>query len=209
MVKPAAPGVIGWDTNTKLSKASAKAQYTKGYRFCFRYLSRASKQGSNDLSAAEAAIILGAGLALGAVQHVAPEGWTASAALGTTNGKNAAGNAQSVGLPGGMNLWLDLEGVSSQSSALDVIAYCNNWFDAVEAAGYVSGIYVGANAILSGDQLYLRLKTKHYWKSGSTVPDIPHRGYQLVQHIDTSLDFDSDVTKTDLLGGQVLWLSPT
>jgi hypothetical protein len=207
-VKPAAPGLIGWDTNTKVSKPFAKAQFAKGYRFCFRYLSRATKQGSNDLSAAEAAIILGAGLALGAVQHVAPEGWVATAALGTTNGKNAAANAASVGLPGGMNIWVDLEGVSSASSHQDVIAYCNNWFDAVEAAGYVSGIYVGANAILTGDELFLKLKTRHYWKSGSTVPDIPHRGYQLIQHIDFAHDSDTDVTKTDLLGGQVLWLAP-
>jgi len=69
IVKPAAPGIIGWDTNVKLSRTGAKAQYNKGYRFCFRYLSRATKQGSNDLSAAEAAIILGAGLSLGAGQY--------------------------------------------------------------------------------------------------------------------------------------------
>jgi hypothetical protein len=137
---------------------------------------------------------------------VAQAGWKATAALGTQYGKRAAGNAKQASLPAGMNLWLDLEGVSNASSAQDVIDYCNNWFDAVQAAGYVSGLYVGDRAILTGEELYLRLKTRHYWKSGSTVPDIPHRGYQMVQYIGE--DLDRDVTATDRLGGAVLWLAP-
>ena len=53
----------------------------------------------------------------------------------------------------------------------------------VEGAGFVPGVYVGAGAILTGSELFWRLTTKHYWKSGSRVPDIPHRGYQLIQTI--------------------------
>ena len=82
-----------------------------------------------------------------------------------------------------MNVWLDLEGVRHSAAAQDVIEYCNAWFEQVETAGYTTGIYVGASAILSGDQLFFNLRTKHYWKSGSAVPDIPHRGYQMIQRI--------------------------
>src|SRR6516165_3141441 len=43
----------------------------------------------------------------------------------------------------------------------------------LRVAGFVPG--VGAKAILAGDELFWRLTTKHYWKSGSRVPDIPSR----------------------------------
>jgi hypothetical protein len=46
------------------------------------------------------------------------------------------------------------------------------------------------------------LTTKHYWKSGSRVPDIPHRGYQLIQTIirNDKIDgvaIDRNLTKND------------
>jgi Rv2525c-like, glycoside hydrolase-like domain len=205
-VTPAASGLIGWDTNAKVSAAVAKDFRSKGFSFCMRYLTRArGNENPGDLTEAEAATILQAGLWLGAVQHVAPEGWSATAALGAQYGANAAANARAIGLPAGLNLWLDLEGVSNTSSHQDVIDYCNNWFSAVDGAGYVSGVYVGANAVLTGDELFLRLRTMHYWRSGSSVPDIPHRGYQLIQHI---AEIDRDVTRTDNLGGAALLLQP-
>ena len=77
----------------------------------------------------------------------------------------------------------NLEGVSGSVGADTVLKYCNAWFRAVSDAGYVPGIYVGANAGLTGDELYWQLRTKHYWKSGSGVPDIPQRGYCMVQRI--------------------------
>jgi hypothetical protein len=94
-----------------------------------------------------------------------------------------------------------------------VNAYCNNWFDEVAAKSYVPGIYVGADAILTGTQLS-NLKFRHYWKSGSTVPSIPGRGYQLIQTIPNpplgllrhGIHIDFDATQTDSLGGQVIWL---
>jgi hypothetical protein len=92
------------------------------------------------------------------------------------------------------------------------IAYCNAWFAELESAGFVPGVYVGAKAILTGNELFWRLTTKHYWKSGSRVPDIPHRGYQLVQSIirNDKIDgvaIDRNLTKSDNFGGSVLWLS--
>jgi hypothetical protein len=93
-----------------------------------------------------------------------------------------------------------------------MIAYCNKWFAEVQGAGFVPGVYVGARAILTGNELFWRLSTKHYWKSGSRVPDIPHRGYQLIQTIirNDKIDgvaIDRNLTKNDNFGGSVLWLS--
>lgn len=208
-VQSAAPGLSGFDTNTVLNATSASCFVTNGYAFCFRYLSRGQGQQPGDLSFNEAKIILESGLALGAVQHVSAPGWTPSATLGVVYGTNAAANAASIGLPVGMNLWMDLEGIASGTSAQAVIDYSNAWYDAVFAAGYIPGIYVGANCILNGDQLYSLLKFQHYWKSLSSVPAIPTRGYQMIQSLGgptCGVCIDTDTTMTDELGGTVLWL---
>jgi hypothetical protein len=83
------------------------------------------------------------------------------------------------------------------------------------AGGFVPGVYVGANAILNGAQLFNALKFQHFWKSGSIVPQIPVRGYQMIQtipgHATTvdgiALHLDLDLTHTDALGGHVQWLT--
>ncbi len=211
----AAPGLKGFDTNTILSAATALQFKQGGYDFCVRYLSRGTSQGSNDLSNAEALNILNAGLALMAVQHVAanyPPGWTPNAALGTTYGANAANNARSVGLPAGINIWCDLEGVVPTTPAADIIAYCQAWYTAVNNAGYVPGLYVGVPCGLTSSQLYNNLSFSHYWHSlsGST-PDVAVRGYQMVQSMWQTVNgvsIDPDVTQTDKKGGNVIWLQP-
>jgi hypothetical protein len=78
------------------------------------------------------------------------------------------------------------------------------------AGWFVPGLYVGANAILTGQQLY-DLPFKHYWKSESKVPAIPVRGYQMIQtqvpQPVNGIGIDQDVTQTDQQGGQALWLA--
>ena len=204
-VEPAEAGMHGFDANTKLTATTAKALKDAGFKFAIRYLSRKAKPPAKDLTADELDIILDAGLAVMAVQHVAPSGWTPSDTLGVECGGNAAAHARAVGLPEKSSVWLDLEGIAEGAPASAVIAYCNAWFKEVESAGYTTGVYVGANCILSADQLYLNLKTRHYWKSGSNVPDIPHRGYCMVQHIipDDKIGgvaIDRNVTLVDALG---------
>jgi hypothetical protein len=206
-IQKSPPGIIGFDLDTKLNRVTAKQFYAHGYRFCLRYITRASDvESPNDLTEAEAIDILDAGLALMAVQHFPGEGWRPTADLGRIYGRNAAANAGQAGLPEGINVFLDLEGIASGTPSEDVIAFCNAWFSEVETVGYVSGVYVGANAILSGDELYWDLRTKHYWKSGSRVPDIPHRGYQMIQSIKPG-QTDKNVTLSDAFGSGVLWLS--
>lgn len=209
-VQPAAPGLLGFDTATIVSSSVAASFKSSGYAFCVRYLSRGTTQGSGDLSNAEALGILNAGLALMAVQHVRMPGWTPTAALGTQDGTNGANNAKSIGLPTGMNIWCDLEGVADDTTAQAVIDYCQAWYTAVKAAGYVPGLYVGAAAVLTSQQLYSNLSFQHYWRSLSTVPDVAVRGYQLKQAYVAGtvhgIGIDSDTTMNDNKGGTCLWL---
>lgn len=209
-IQQAAPGLKGFDTNTVVTSAQASAFKADGFSFCIRYLSRNQGQNAGDLSFNEAKIILEAGLALSAVQHVLAAGWNPTAALGNTYGTNAAANASSIGLPAGMNLWCDLEGIATGTPAQQVIDYCNAWYAAVLAGGFVPGIYVGANCILSGNQLYANLKFQHYWQSLSRVPAIPNRGYQMIQSLQNSpihgLSIDNDTTQNDEQGDSMIWL---
>jgi len=134
---------------------------------------------------------------------------SSSAQLGTTYGDNAANNAISVGFPRKVNVWLDLEGISSEVSAEAVIQYCTSWYNAVAGAGYLPGLYVGANSILNSQQLY-DLPFQHYWQSESTVPPVAVRSYQMVQSYVgepvNGIGIDQDITYIDKEGGVPQWL---
>jgi Domain of unknown function (DUF1906) len=210
-VQAATPGLRGFDTNVVVTDETAASFVSQGFRFCVRYVSRVAAQGETDLTTSEALGILGQGLALMVVQHVRPGAWVPSVALGASDGVHAAYHAFTIGFPTGVIVWCDLEGVSAVASPKQVTDYCNAWYDAVAAPGYVPGIYVGANAILDGDALFESLKFSHYWKSLSNVPDIPIRGYQITQsneHVENGISICEDLTQTDLLGGAVIWLAP-
>jgi hypothetical protein len=204
IIQAATDGAQGFDADSVISLATAQQFVDDGYTFCLRYLSLGGGQAKGDLSADEASDILAAGLALMPVQHVHRVGWEPTAELGQTIGRNAARNAAAVGFPAGVNVWCDLESVAEGSSAEDIVGYCNAWFTAVAAAGYV-----GPDAGLTGDQLY-DLAVEHYWKSASDVPALPVRGYQMTQTLVPDavhgLGIDGDTTQTDSKGGQALWL---
>lgn len=208
VVENATPSVPGFDCNTTVSAALAQQFYEQGYKFCVRYLSRGPED-SRDLSEQEATGILNAGLALMPIQHVRKPGWAPTQALGQQDGSDAAQNAQAVGFPQGVNVWCDLEGVISDAAPADVVAYCEAWSEEVNAAGYVPGLYVGAGALLTGDELYA-LPFEHYWRSPSKVPDVPNRSYQVFQlfpSVDVNgIQIDVDITKNDDEGGRAQWL---
>ena len=213
----AVPGTQGFDTDTRLVAASAGQLFGAGFQFAVRYLSRTTSQNPGDLGGTEAETILGAGLALMAVQHCPLAGWAPTAALGGSYGQAAALNATTIGLPIGVSLWLDLEGVASYATAANTIAYVNAWAGEVADASFVPGLYVGANQPLTGDELYWRLKVSRYWRSASRVPDIPYRGYCLAQALMPSpvsngangdISIDRDVIMADAFGGVPIWLAP-
>ena len=126
-------------------------------------------------------------------------------------GSTNAAHVFHIGFPQGVNVWLDLEGIKPSISHGVVIDYCNAWIAEVASAGFAPGVYVGAKAILTGEEIFWRLQTKHFWRSGSKVPDIPHRGYQLIQKIIRGdnvggIEIDRNLTVNDNFGQSVLWL---
>jgi hypothetical protein len=173
---------------------------------------------TNDLSRAEAEMLLSRGFALMAVQHVRQPRWMPTLEIGAEYGANAAWFAQQIGFPPGVNLWLDLEGVNTYAAHADVIDYCNAWYAKVEAAGYAPGIYVGYRPGLPGAKLYSALRFRHYWAAYnvSRVYAPEPRGFQMVQTSSSRTvgalragEYDVNTTWVDALGGRVLWLRPS
>lgn len=206
-VKGASPGQ-GFDVNQPLTASEATAFKEAGNIFCVRYIPRTPALVRGNLTSAEIKVILGADLALMAVQHVAEPGWQPTQALGAQYGVYAGVYASTIGLPKGMNIWLDLEGVATPATAQEVIDYCNAWFTAVEAVGYVPGVYVGWQVVLTPEQLYSALPFKHYWRAYNG-PDVATRGYQIVQHTAKTLNgiaYDPNTSQADLLGDTAIWV---
>ncbi len=207
-VQGAISSVPGFDCDTTLSANLSRQFFAQGYKFCLRYLSRQQKT-SQDLTDQEATDILNSGLALMPVQHVRKQAWSPNQGLGQQDGQEAVGNAETVGFPDRVSLWCDLERVNRSTQPQDVIDYCEAWYQAVSAAGYTPGLYVGAGVLLTSKQLY-NLPFQHYWRSQSRVPDIPNRGYQVIQ-LGPSIRvngvwIDLDVALNDNEGGSAPWL---
>ena len=206
-IEGAASSVPGFDCDAVLSAALAQRFFSQGYRFCVRYLART--HASLNLSEQEAADILNSGLALMPVQHVRAPGWLPDQTLGQQDGQEAVSLAQTIGFPDRVNVWCDLEEVNAGAKAQDVIDYCRAWHHAVRAAGYSPGLYVGAGTLLTGQQLF-GLPFQHYWRSSSSVPDLPIRGYQLIQFSPTiqlnGISVDLDVALPDNRGDSAMWM---
>jgi len=213
-VRPATPGARGFDTPDVLTDQALREARSGGFTFCLRYLAFMDYDRPGDMDGAEAARILEAGLALMPIYPYAGDNWRPTG-WGTTYGQRAVDSARRIGFPAGVNIWVDVEAVNGATPASDVITFVNEWSSVVASAGFVPGIYVGANSGLDGNQLYNSLTLEHYWKSGSLVPAIPTRGYQMIQTIPGTprsiggVSIDTNVTQTDGLGGNALWLSPT
>jgi hypothetical protein len=211
-------GIRGFDANQPISLSAAAAFREHGYRFCLRYVRR-SQVNKHDLSTDEAQGILDAGLALMPVQHVESEKkWIPTPANGTAYGRTGAADCVKIGIPPGVTVWCDLEGVAPGTPAQDVIDYCNNWHAAVAAAGYVPGLYVGWRAGLSASQLYKSLRFTHYWGAynlnADEVPIV--RKLQMKQAVRKpadkvpgfNVDFQTDTIRTDALGGRPAVVAP-
>jgi hypothetical protein len=212
------PGARGFDCNRPVTRAVAAAAVQKGYSFAVRYVRRAQAH-DYDISAAEILAILGGGLGLMLVQHVAPEGWTPTPALGAEYGTTAAKECRRVGLPSGVSVWCDLEGVARGVPPAEVIGFCNRWHAAVAEAGFRPGLYVGYGAGLSAEQLYRSLRFDGYWGAYNlNREDIPAvRGLQMRQLVARkdewlpgfdSATMDVDILQTDAKGGTPSVLLP-
>src|SRR5437868_12268479 len=205
-------GVRGFDTAERVSPTAAAAFRRRGYRFCVRYVRR-DKPHASALGVSEARSLLSVGIGLMLVQYVESEtSWIPSGAKGATNGGVAAAEAVKLGVPWGVTVWCDLEGVAPGTPAQKVIDYCNRWHIAVTSAGYVAGLYVGYRAGLSLSQLYRALRFTHYWSAYNLNSDQypAPRGVQMRQLraaksdlvAGQSTDFQVDRISADKLGGR-------
>jgi hypothetical protein len=205
-------GVRGFDADLVITPDVAAAFVQRGYRFCVRYVRRQTLH-DRDLSADEADGLIGSGLGLMVVQHVESDSaWAPTADKGAANGDVAATEAGHIGIPYGVMVWCDLEGVAVGTPAAQVIDYCNRWHAAVAGAGYVPGLYVGFHCGLDPTQLYRALRFRHYWGAynlnADEVPIV--RGLQMKQASRTppdavpghAFEFQVDTVRADALGGR-------
>jgi Rv2525c-like, glycoside hydrolase-like domain len=209
----AAPqGLHGIDSNTVLNDSHCRAVKARGFSFCLRYVSRGEREQAHDLHEAEARTILDAGLALMPVQHVARAGWSPTKSLGTTYGRNAAAYVSEIGFPPGVNVWLDLEGVKNSTSHAAVIDYCNAWISEVESTGFVPGVYIGARAILTGEEIFWRVRATllEVWQQGAGCPasGLPAHPKIIKNDKIDGVEIDRNLTVNDNFGQSVLWLAP-
>src|SRR5262249_38947658 len=87
------------------------------------------------------------------------------------DGPAAVAHCKGLGLPSGCTVWLDFEGKPAFNTlATELIAKIDAWADAVTAAGYQPGIYVGSPQPLTSDELW-GLRVVRYWNALSRESD--------------------------------------
>ena len=148
-------GARGIDCVTTLTPGTAVAFKTTGIDFSMRYL--------GTVTPGELQGILDAGLAFMPCTYA-----------DRFDGPNAVAQLKGLGLPVGVTVWLDVEGLSKMSAA-DVISKTNAWATEVKSAGFEPGIYVGDSVPLTSQQLF-DLAVVRYWRSMSMVPE-PRCGF--------------------------------
>lgn len=156
------PGDLCVDVDEPLDAGTCSSMRAGGVKGVFRYLS--------DLTVSEVATITAAGLILYFVNHSRLPGWIPSAAEG---GRDAAGdiaNFKHLGIPVGVHMFFDLEGVGGASPS-NLIAHLDAYASAIKAAGYIPAVYVGERSLLNSVQLYA-LGFVLYWHGASHVEDI-------------------------------------
>lgn len=206
-------GVQAFDCNAPLSREQCAAFHKAGFRAAIRYVPRVTRR-NYDLTREEATRILEGGLALGIVQHVAPEDWEPTPGLGKSYGYVAAAQCQDMGIPLGVNVWCDLEGVKVGTPSADILGFLNNWWTEVAHAGFLPGLYVGWHAGLTSTQLFSNLRFQYYWSAYNLNADqFPAvRGVCMKQGLEKQLlgvRYDPDVCTRDQLGNQAVFLAPS
>lgn len=202
VVKKASP-CNAFDVNQVLTHSEAAAFRAANYDVCIRYIPRTAALTAGNLTAAEIDVILGQNLGLSVVQHCPEPNWMPNAESGMEYGNFGAAYAKKIGLPLGMHIWLDLEMVNPTAKVQDITEYCSKWFDEIQAGGYIAGLYVGWNTMLSSYQLYMNLPFRAYWKGFNADIAVATRGYMITQHLQQTLngmEFDPNTIGPDDIG---------
>ncbi len=155
ITKPATVGARGADSlafSENGTLAQAQALRGAGFDFFAGYLGA--------MTAARVQAVLGAGMAFMPVTFG-----------GAFDGAAAALQCKALGLSAGCTVWLDVEGQTIWAmKPTDLIAKINAWADAVGAAGFMPGLYVGVPQPLTSAELW-NLHVKRYWRGQGRVVD--------------------------------------
>lgn len=86
-------------------------------------------------------------------------------------GADEVAELATLGIPMGATVFLDLEGLTAfHSDPVALASKINVWADAVAAAGYVPGLYVGVPQPFTSAELYA-LRVQRYWRGQGSVRD--------------------------------------
>lgn len=141
---PARVGARGTDSVTALDASHAQGLKAAGVDFAVRYL--------GSVTADELEGILSAGLAFMPVTYG-----------NAFDGPTTVARCRAIGLPAGCTVWLDVEGKAAwEMDPATLIGKINAWADAVNAAGFIPGMYAGAPQPLTSKELY-NLHVSRYW----------------------------------------------
>ena len=200
-VIPARPFALGIDTVVHLSADKCASLAAHGMSFAVRYLP--------SLTVEEVATITGWGLGLMGCAYSRKEGWVPSKELGALDGTATVRQALALGFPQGATLWLDLEGCAGPAWA--TAAWVDEWAMLVRNAGYIAGLYVGANPGGLNSASLWELHVQRYWHSCSQVPNVDRCGYCMVQLSPPNtkvgdVHVDVDVIQQDYLERLPTWV---
>lgn len=182
-VVPVGVGAVGFDTLTPITAPmiAALRKYQlpgtrTGFTFLVRYL--------ENLTLAELTMVLAAGFGMVFVGESRPNGYIPSAGAGSADGLRELNRVRALGLPSGITVGCDLEGMGG--TAQDTIAYANAWADVIRPASDIAMAYVGAGVPLTATQLYL-LRETLYWHSLSNVQQVANVDYAMLQAFPTEV----------------------
>jgi hypothetical protein len=211
------PRGLGFDASVYVDPCTVGLFKCSGYKFRVGYVNRQVHVNDQpdpnwpvSISKQELREHLRADMPVSLVQFFNGNGNYLKPGYGTQVGTAAATNAQLLGAPKGITLWVDAEWSKNLPSEAQVWQYLNEWSAPVQAAGYEPGIYVGSGQPLGSDALYGLPRYTHYWRAASIVPNVRTRGYQMIQGMPQKVhgvEIDPDIAALDHLGDRfkIIW----
>jgi hypothetical protein len=128
---------------------------------------------------------------------------------GAWDGASAVARCKGLGLPAGITVWCDLEGDHAFVAGAGVIPKLAAWAQAIAAAGYMPGLYVGVPQPLTSEELF-SLPFVRYWRGQGSIRDRhnalaePKCGWCMTQaypqHMRRGVLVDDDMVSQDYFG---------
>jgi hypothetical protein len=176
-------GTLGLDRSAAIA-ANAQALVGLGYQFAIRTVGiNPPTSGNGGLTQSEVSAVLGAGMAIGIYQMLnTNKNAIGSSGQGTMDAQAFLTQVQALDAPPGMTLWYDFE-VNYSCGGPTMQQYLNNWAAKIVSDGYLAGLYVGGETIVSTTTLSDLPDFHAYWMAAAAIsnPTGIARGYQMYQ----------------------------